>query len=51
LTTEKVQAIDGYITVPQDPGLGIELDEAALGRFPGRRHPPRSLPSPADEGP
>jgi galactonate dehydratase len=42
---------DGYITVPQDPGLGIELDEGALARFPGRRHPPRSLPSPADEGP
>ena len=42
---------EGYITVPQGPGLGIELDEGALARFPGRRHPPRSLPSPADEGP
>ena len=41
----------GYIAVPQRPGLGIELDEAALARFPGRQFPPRSLPSPATEGP
>ena len=42
---------DGYIAVPQSPGLGIELDEAALARHPGRQFPPRALPSPADEGP
>src|SRR3984893_15889551 len=42
---------DGYIAVPQSPGLGIELDEAALARYPGRPFPPRILPSPADEGP
>src|SRR6185436_12117424 len=27
---------DGYITAPSTPGLGIELDEAALARAPGR---------------
>jgi galactonate dehydratase len=42
---------DGYIAVPQSPGLGIELDESALARYPGRQFPPRALPSPADEGP
>jgi galactonate dehydratase len=42
---------DGYIAVPQGPGLGIELDEAALARYPGRQFPPRALHSPADEGP
>ena len=42
---------DGYIAVPERPGLGIELDEAALARFPGRQFPPRTLPSPATEGP
>ena len=42
---------DGYIAVPQSPGLGIELDEAVLARHPGRQFPPRALPSPADEGP
>jgi galactonate dehydratase len=40
---------DGFITVPQSPGLGIELDEAALARFPGRERAPRTLPGPADE--
>jgi hypothetical protein len=42
---------EGYIAVPERPGLGIELDEAALARFPGRRFPARSLPAPASEGP
>jgi galactonate dehydratase len=41
----------GYIAVPQRPGLGIELDEQALARFPGRQFPPRSLSTPATEGP
>ena len=27
LTHEKVQAVDGYITVPDRPGLGVTLDE------------------------
>jgi L-alanine-DL-glutamate epimerase-like enolase superfamily enzyme len=33
LTVEKVQAIDGYITVPDGPGLGITLDEDFVSRF------------------
>ena len=41
----------GYIAVPERPGLGVELDESALARFPGRQFPPRALPSPATEGP
>jgi galactonate dehydratase len=41
----------GFIAVPQGPGLGIDLDEAALARFPGRQRPARTLPAPADEGP
>ena len=27
LTREKVQAVDGWITVPDGPGLGVTLDE------------------------
>jgi galactonate dehydratase len=42
---------NGYVAVPPRPGLGIELDESALARFPAREFPPRSLPSPASEGP
>jgi galactonate dehydratase len=40
---------DGYITVPSTPGLGIELDEAALARAPGRVRSARVLPGPAHE--
>ena len=42
---------DGYIAVPQGPGLGVDLDEAALARYPGRERPLRTLPTPAMEGP
>ena len=42
---------DGYITVPSTPGLGIELDEAALARAPGRVRSARVLPGPGHEGP
>jgi galactonate dehydratase len=42
---------DGFIGVPQSPGLGIDLDEAALARFPGRERPVRTLPTPAEERP
>jgi galactonate dehydratase len=42
---------DGYIAVPAAPGLGLDLDEAALARYPGRQFPARALPSPAGEGP
>jgi galactonate dehydratase len=42
---------DGYIAVSERPGLGIELDEEALGRFPARQFPPRALSTPATEGP
>jgi galactonate dehydratase len=42
---------DGYLAVPDRPGLGIDLDEAALARFPGREFPPRALRTAGDEGP
>jgi galactonate dehydratase len=42
---------DGFIAVPHAPGLGIDLDEAALARFPGRERPARTLPGPANEEP
>jgi L-alanine-DL-glutamate epimerase-like enolase superfamily enzyme len=31
LTHEKVQAVDGWITVPDRPGLGVTLDEDFIG--------------------
>jgi len=33
LTNERMQAIDGYITVPDAPGLGVTLNEDFVSRF------------------
>ncbi len=33
LTRQKIRAKDGYLEIPQEPGLGIELDSEALARF------------------
>ena len=41
----------GYIAVPTGPGLGIELREDVLARDAYREHPPRTIPTPAAEGP
>ena len=41
----------GYLTVPTAPGLGIELREDALARYAYREFPPRSIPTPREEGP
>jgi L-alanine-DL-glutamate epimerase-like enolase superfamily enzyme len=32
LTRQKLRAIDGYLPAPQEPELGIELDEEAVTR-------------------
>jgi len=42
---------DGYIDLPTAPGLGVEVDEEALARHPGKQFPLRNLRTPADEGP
>jgi galactonate dehydratase len=42
---------DGYIDLPTAPGLGIDFDEDALAKYPGKQFPLRSLRHPADEGP
>jgi hypothetical protein len=33
LLVEPLQVVDGEVAVPEGPGLGIELDRAALERF------------------
>lgn len=42
---------DGYIPVPTSPGLGMELDEAALANFPYQHFPARSPRQFDEEGP
>ena len=45
------QVENGYIALPQGPGLGLELREEVLGRYPYREFPLRHLPTYRDEGP
>ena len=42
---------DGYIQIPDAPGLGIDLDEERLAAYPYKPFPPRSLAQIWDEGP
>ena len=42
---------DGYIQIPDTPGLGIDLDEERLAAYPYKPFPPRSPAQIWDEGP
>jgi hypothetical protein len=44
LLVEPLRIEGGYARVPEAPGLGVEVDEAALSRF--RMDPPYELPRP-----
>lgn len=33
LSRQEIRAVDGFVTVPEDPGLGIELNEEVVNRF------------------
>lgn len=33
LTRQKLTAVDGYLPIPQEPGLGIELDDMQVAKF------------------
>jgi L-rhamnonate dehydratase len=33
VTRQKIRASDGYLTIPQEPGLGVELDEEMIAKF------------------
>ena len=45
------EVVNGYIQVPGAPGLGIELDEEALAKYPYQQFPPRSPKQYYEEGP
>ena len=42
---------DGYLPIPTAPGLGLDLDEEALGRFAYQQFPQRRIRTPEEEGP
>ncbi|MBM3215298.1 mandelate racemase/muconate lactonizing enzyme family protein [Candidatus Poribacteria bacterium] len=43
IAREPLRVEDGYIALPTTPGIGIDLDEEALRRFPYRQRQKRSL--------
>ena len=49
ISVNPIKAENGYIQLPTGPGLGIELDEAAMGRHPYQAFPKRNLPRYSDE--
>ena len=49
ITNTPFEVHDSYIGLPTAPGLGIELDEAALERRPLRERTPRRIRQYTDE--
>ena len=49
ISINPLKAENGYIQLPTGPGLGIDLDEAALRRYPYQAFPMRNLPRFHDE--
>src|SRR5205823_9134850 len=35
--THRYQVVDGWLHVPDDPGLGVDIDVEAAGRYPYQR--------------
>jgi galactonate dehydratase len=51
ISTSPLQVENGFIPLPTAPGLGLELDEAAMARYPYREYPRRNLRQCFEEGP
>ncbi|OVZ59212.1 hypothetical protein CDO46_23965 [Pigmentiphaga sp. NML030171] len=43
ISRQALVPVDGHIRVPELPGLGLDIDEAALRSMPSRPYPTRSL--------
>ena len=51
LCPDALRPVDGYIALPQGPGLGLSVDESAVRAAKGKEFPARTFRSPEDEGP
>jgi galactonate dehydratase len=51
LCPNALRPVDGYIALPQGPGLGLEVDEATVRSARGKQFPARTFRSLDDEGP
>lgn len=51
LCTNLVKPVEGYITLPDGPGLGLTVNEAAVRANKAQQYPARTFRQPEDEGP
>ena len=51
LCPNALKPVNGYISLPEGPGLGLTVDEQAVRAAKGRQFPARTFRSIADEGP
>ena len=51
IAKQPFEVVDGYIKVPDTPGIGIDLDEDALAKYPYKPFAPRSPLQYWQEGP
>jgi galactonate dehydratase len=46
-----LKPVDGYIALPEGPGLGLNVDEKAVRAAKGKQFPARTFRSLEEEGP
>jgi galactonate dehydratase len=51
LCPNALRPVDGYITLPEDPGLGLNVDEGAVRAARGKQFPARAFRNIEDECP
>jgi len=51
LCPNALRPVNGYIALPEAPGLGLDVDEAAVRAAQDKQFPARTFRSLAEEGP
>ena len=51
IATTPFEVENGYINLPETPGLGIDLDEESLAKYPYQEFPKRAIREYSEEGP
>ena len=51
LCSNVLRPVDGFIALPEGPGLGLNVDEAAVRAHSGKQFPARTFRGVDEEGP